>query len=100
MLAKELKIKTIWKQREFIEKQLSDLVEREDGNTAYCYVGHVYSEVISSFEKEGFKVTKIESEMLTVEHKGLPAYLFVVDEDLVELSEEEKLASVFSGCKE
>ena len=42
MLAKELKIKTMKKQREFIKKQLSHVDTRNDGDTAYRYVGHIY----------------------------------------------------------
>lgn len=87
MLAKEIKIKNLRKQREFIEKQLSHTTSKEDGDTAYRYVGHVYPEVIEYFENEGFMVTKIESDMLTMMTKGLPVYLFTVGE--VKLSDEE-----------
>lgn len=87
MLAKELKIKTIKKQREFIKKQLSHADTRKDGDTAYRYVGHIYPEVIAYFESEGFIVTKVESDMMTAMTKGLPTYLFVVGD--VKLTEEE-----------
>ncbi len=86
MLAKELKIKFLRRQREFIEKQLSH-ASKEDGDTSYRFVGHVYPEVIEYFEKEGFIVTKVESDMLTMVTKGLPVYLFIVGD--IKLSDEE-----------
>lgn len=87
MLAKELKIKTLKKQREFIQDQLSHANTRNDGDTAYRYVGHVYPEVIKYFESEGFVVTQVHSDLLSALVKGMPVYLFTVGD--VELSEEE-----------
>lgn len=87
MLAKELKIKTLKKQREFIQEQLSHADTRNDGDTAYRYVGHLYPEVIKHFESEGFVVTQVHSDLLSAMVKGLPVYLFTVGD--VELSEEE-----------
>lgn len=87
MLAKELKIKTLKKQREFIKRQLSHADIRNDGDTIYSYVGHIYPEVIKYFEAEGFIVTKVESEMMTAITKGMPTYIFVVGD--IELTEDE-----------
>lgn len=87
MLAKELKIKTLKKQREFIKNQLSHADVRKDGDTAYPYVGHIYPEVIEYFESEGFIVTKVESDLLTALTKGMPIYIFVVGD--VKLTKEE-----------
>lgn len=87
MLAKELKIKTLKKQRKFIKDQLSHADAGNDGNTAYRYAGHVYPEVIKYFESEGFVVTQVHSELLTALANGMPVYLFAVGD--VELSEEE-----------
>ena len=88
MLAKEIKIKTLKKQREFIEKQLAHIpTGREDGDSAYRYVGHIYPEVIKHFESEGFVVTLVKSDMLSALTKGMPVYLFTVGD--IELSEEE-----------
>lgn len=88
MLAKEIKIKTIKRQREFIEKQLRRIsTEHNDGDSAYSYVGYIYPEVIKHFENEGFIVTLLKSDMLLVATRGLPMYLFTVGD--IELSEEE-----------
>lgn len=86
MLAKENKIKSIKRQREFIRKQLER--PHEDGDTAYCYAGHILPEVIAYFNAEGYKVELITSDMLTAAVKGLPIYLFTISDDVV-LSDEE-----------
>ena len=91
MLAKELKIKTLKKQREFIKEQLSHGDVRRDGDTAYRYVGHIYPEVIAYFESEGFSVKKVESDLMTALTKGMPTYIFVVGD--VKLTEEELQAA-------
>lgn len=88
MLAKEIKIKTLKKQRKFIEKQLKGITTcREDGNDIYVYVGHVHPEVIKYFESEGFDVTIVRSEMFMALTKGMPAYVFTVGD--IKLTEEE-----------
>ena len=89
MLAKELKIATLKKQREFIEKALKKLSElREDGNSSLVYAGVVYPEVIKHFKEEGFTVKLIHSDSLLSKTGGNPIYLFAVDDE-VDLSEEE-----------
>lgn len=90
MLAKELKIKNIKRQREFIQEQIEKMLKHpnEDGNTAYPYVGYVFPEVIDYFKGEGFAVKRVNSEMLIAATKGVPAYLFIVSDE-VKLSEEE-----------
>lgn len=87
MLAKELKIKTLKKQREFIAEQLSHVDTRGDGDTAYSYVGYIHPEVIKHFESEGFVVTPVKSDMLNVATKGKPVYVFTIGD--IELTEEE-----------
>ena len=88
MLAKENKIKTLSRQRKFIETQLNDIAEnREDGNTSYTYVGSIYPEVIKHFENEGYDVTLVKSDLLSALAKGMPVYLFTVGD--IKLSEEE-----------
>lgn len=88
LLAKEIKIQTIRKQREFIRKQLLKTKRSVDGDTSYCYVGHIFPEVIKYFEKEGFAVTKVQSELLSAITKGIPVYVFTID-DLVQLNEKD-----------
>lgn len=88
LLAKEIKIQTIRKQREFIRKQLLETKKNKDGDTAYCYVGHIFPEVIKYFEKEGFTITKVQSELLSAMTKGIPVYVFTIDDTIV-LNEED-----------
>lgn len=94
MLAKEVKIKNIKRQREFIKDQLEHRLnhQNEDGNTAYSYVGHVLPEVIDYFKAEGYKVERITSDMLTAATKGLPVYLFTISDEVVLNDEELKAA--------
>lgn len=95
MLAKEIKIKTLKRQREFIEKQLRQItMDRDDGDSAYSYVGYIYPEVIKHFEKEGFVVKLLKSDMLLVATRGLPMYLFTVG-DIALSSEEMKQAEEY-----
>jgi len=89
MLAKEIKIKTLKKQREFIQEKLSQMVHSEDAHATYSYVGHIYPENVKYFEKEGFVITKVNSETLTAMTQGNNVYIFTID-DIIELTEEEK----------
>lgn len=94
MLAKEVKIKNIKKQREFIKEQLEHRLDHQnkDGDTAYRYVGHVLPEVIAYFNAEGYKVERITSDMLTAATKGLPVYLFTISDEVILNDEELKAA--------
>lgn len=87
MLAKDVKIRNLKRQREFIRKQLSNAEQRKDGNPAYRYAGHIYPEVIKYFEDEGYVITEVHSDMLMAAANGMPVYLFVPKD--IKLSEEE-----------
>lgn len=100
MLAKELKIKNLRKQREFIEEQLSNANCREDGATTYRYIGNIYPEVIEYFEEEGFAVTKVQNDLLTAMTEGKPVYVFSVRDDLKLTDEELKEAEAYEVKKE
>jgi len=86
-LAKEIKIKTMKKQREFIEEKLSEMGKRDDGDSCYRYLGQLYPENIAYFENEGYKVTHVECDALIAQTQGLPVYLFAVGD--IELTEDE-----------
>lgn len=88
MLAKEIKIKNLKKQREFIRKQLANAAAMEDGDISYVYIGYIFSEVVEYFENEGFKVERIEDKLPIPLAKGRPAYLFTINDD-IELTKEE-----------
>lgn len=87
MLAKEIKMASLKKQREFIKEQLCARLSRNDGNTCYSYIGDLYPEVIEYFKEEGFIVNDIKSDLLTEKYNGVPVYLFRVA--YVELTESE-----------
>lgn len=87
MLGKEIYIKTVERQKNFIENQLRKAVMREDGSTTYTYVGEIFKEVKEYFTKEGFRVTQINSPMIT---RGEPVYLFTINEESFTLTDEEK----------
>lgn len=71
MLAKEIKINNIKRQREFIKKQLENRLKHpnKDGDTAYRYIGHILPEVIEYFKGEGYNVERVVSEELTAATK-------------------------------
>lgn len=87
MLAKELKIKNLKKQREFIEERLDNLSCNQDGDTSYGYVGNVFPEVVAYFQAKGYSVQKHSSERMIALTKGLPVYIFTACD--VELSPDE-----------
>lgn len=91
MLAKELKIKNLKKQREYIKARIT--ASKKDGDPAFVYIGYVFPEVINYFEeKEGISVTEVKGEILTALVKGMPVYRFTPKED-VTLTEEELKAA-------
>ncbi len=91
MLAREMKIKSIKRQREHIRKLLS--TERKDGVTSRSFVGEIFPEVKSYFEKEGYCITPVQSDILCAITQGQPVHLFTLDNDYRKcgsLSDEEK----------
>ena len=98
MLAKEIKIRNIKQQRDFIMNQLKEyLMEhpRNDGNTAYRYVGHVLPEIVDYFKGEGFDVKCLISDMILSATQGMPIYLFTISDNVVLSDEELKAAEEF-----
>jgi len=88
MLAKENKIRTILKQRSIIEDELSQLSSR-NGDPSYRYEGYIYKENIEYFEKQGYKVVLVESDILKAMLKGRPVYFFTPNDEIINLNEEE-----------
>ena len=100
MLAKEMKIKNLKRQREFIKKQLS--ASREDGVTSYPFVGDILPEVKIYFESEGYTITPVKSDILLALTKGQPVHLFKINPDyrISRLNdEEEKQAEEYSDSE-
>ena len=84
MLAKEIKIKNIKKQREFIESQLRKVSElNTDGDISYTYIGYIFPEVQKHFVKEGFKINQYMSDFIAAFTKGHPINLFTIKDDVV-----------------
>lgn len=90
MLAKEVKIKNIKRQREFIKRQLKKLLEHpsKDGDTAYRYVGYVFPEVSSYFEDEGYVVKRLDSDRILAATNGSPMFLFTIGNQIILTKEE------------
>ena len=86
MLAKEIKIRNLKRQREFIKKQLD--LTLLNGNAAVSYVGEVFPENVEYFVDEGgFSIQKIDSERVLAENMGMPIWVFSARS--VELTPEE-----------
>jgi len=88
MLAKNMKIQTLMRQRYFIEKMIkASCKENKDGNGIYVYKGIVYPENINYFTDEGFAIRVLDSERIIIEY-GAPYYIFYPKAE-IELSEDE-----------
>lgn len=88
MLAKEIKIGNIKRQREFIKRQFGKMKEkpRKDGDTAYIYVGYLFPENIAYFKEEGFDIRCIDTEPSIT--KGLTLNIFTISQNVVLSAEE------------
>lgn len=96
MLAKEIKIRTIKQQREFIENVIDKTVAKQsDGGCTFRYIGYVYPEVIKHFEEEGFKVEINTSDGVLIQTHGLPLCIFTVRDDITLSDEEQKQAEEY-----
>lgn len=99
MLAKEIKFKTYGRQKKTLAKMLNESLKREDGNTAFRYVGHIYPEIIKYFEEEGYNVTKLDFPAMLVKTNGFPMYVFTIKDEISLNDEEIKLAEVYENAK-
>lgn len=82
MLAKDVKIRTLAKQREYIRKQILEMEQNKNGDVIYKHEGYVYQEVIQYFEEEGYIVKRFGAETFMAN----PIYIFIGD---VKLSTQE-----------
>jgi len=71
MTAKEIKMRTLRKQQEFIQEQLDRRVMSLDGDAGYTFIGDICMEVITHFEGKGWQVICTGDR-----HKGMPIYRF------------------------
>lgn len=98
MLAKELKIKNLKKQRDFIEGMLRFVADEKNGDISATYVGYVFPENVSHFQAEGYDVVRIKSDCLTAAVEGSPVYLFI-PQDIVLTEEELKQAEGYDAVE-
>lgn len=83
MLAKEIKISIMKKQKDFIAEAILKVAKAcSDGCAVYKYCGFIYPEVQKALEEEGIKFTPISPD-----HNGVVRTLISVED--VELTEEE-----------
>lgn len=97
MLAKDLKIKHIKLQREFLISVFNNMLNypNGNGNTAYVYEGYIFPEVIAYFQKEGFRINEITSDAKST--ACYPSYLFTISDD-ISLSENDQKAAEDINC--
>ena len=89
MLAKEIKIQNVKKQRTFIEHQLTEnSVVNKDGDISYSYVGYLFPEVRKFFENKGFVITDFISNEIAVHTQGRTIHVFTLSDELT-LSDED-----------
>ena len=86
MLAKELKIKTLERQKCFIEGMLRESAEKEDGNVCISYVGDIYEENIKYLEDEGFYIYREISSAAMAVTRGVPINIITINENRVKLN--------------
>lgn len=90
MLGKDILIANIKRQREYIEAQLTKIINTpsDDGDMSYRYVGYISTYVITYFESKGVTVKELTEGKFFPETRGLPVYLFTPS-DHIELTAEE-----------
>lgn len=121
-LAREVKITTLMRQREFIkmriddgapdinpDKSLEDQFSDERvycGDPSYTYIGYVYPENVEYFQAEGFDVKEIHPQDGFAITRGKPVFLFTPSPTIklsrkeMEQSEEEVLEGEYPATQE
>lgn len=98
MLAKELKIQNLKRQREFIESVFEKLLRNPpvDGDITFMYFGKPFPENISYFKENGFDVSCFTVDSATSARSqlpiGLPVCCFSISDDIVLTNEEMEMA--------
>jgi len=98
MLAKIAKMQNLRKQRDYIYSQLTYLIQNsEDGDITYHYLGQIFPENVRYFEEEGFKIVKVQTDLLTSLTLYPELNVFVIGD--IELSMDELEQSLNGGSK-
>lgn len=85
MLAKDIKIKRLKRQRDFIEMQLQNIVYQDVEESAATCLGVVYKENIEYFQKQGINVQQVVLQF----EGGLECEAYAFTPKDVELTDEE-----------
>ena len=94
MLAKELKIQSLKRQREFIESVFEKMLRNppENGDITFMYYGKIFPENISYFKENGFDVSCFTADSATNNRcqipNSYPMYCFSISDDIVLTNEE------------
>lgn len=84
MLAKEIKIKLLKRQRDFIEELIKGLIYQDVDNQSFIFFGRIYSENIKYFEGQG---CELREENAVINGLSITTYLISLLD--VKLSKEE-----------
>ena len=87
MLAKELKVRELIRQRNFIKGELK--TPRPDGDPSYRYIGYVFPENKKHFEENGYNVTTFFGVEVLPVTEGKPLNVFTPKDDIILTAEEE-----------
>lgn len=96
MLATDVKIAGLKRQKDFLKKCLKKLQEspRINGDSLIVYKGHLYPETIAYLMAEGCSVTKYNSDVILASTGGYPIYNICVDNIRLSASEQTKADTV------
>lgn len=83
MLAKEVKIQTLERQKQFLEKRLKEQRKRKNGDPTYIFRGYLYPENRQYFDREGYDIEDVKLTLTETVHIFTP-------QDTVRLTPEER----------
>lgn len=90
MVAKEVMIANIKRQKDFIMKSAMEAKQSEDGDPSFPYIGYIYPEVKLYFEvSEGLVFKEVHNEQLMAKYFGRPVWC-IMPQDKIELNDEER----------
>lgn len=92
MLAKEVKVNNLMRQRNFIKKALLARANAPDCDPSWSYIGQIFPENIDYFKEQGYKIDRFCSSQDLGLTLGKYIYVFNVSND-VKLSREEQKAA-------
>ena len=95
MVAKEVMIANIKRQKDHIMKLAKEAKLSEDGDPSFCYAGYIYPDVKRYFEvNEGLVFKEVHSDHLTAKYFGRSVWC-IMPQDKIELNDEERKQAGF-----